>query len=112
MYPLQVIRKMNARASDRQAAEAAILAAFTLHYRLFRRFRVVEPDRASKQYDLALATYEENPGFQHRMREIAPGFRLMKPCTGDHVVPPHGCLVVKPISRYGRGDLAGMADGS
>ena len=63
---------MNSRAYERQGAEAAILAAFTLHYSLFRRLRVVEPDRASKPYDLALATYEENPGLRPRMREIAP----------------------------------------
>jgi hypothetical protein len=74
---------MNSRAYERQGAEAAILAAFTLHYSLFRRLRVVEPDRASKQYDLALATYEENPGLRHRMREIAPDFLLMRPRTED-----------------------------
>ena len=39
MYALPTIQKMNSRASERQAAEAAILAAFTLHYSLSRRFR-------------------------------------------------------------------------
>jgi hypothetical protein len=32
---------------------------------------------------LALATYEENPGLRHRMREIAPDFLLMRPRTED-----------------------------
>ena len=106
MYALQTIEKMNSRASERQATEAAILAAFTLHYSLSRKFRVVQPSRATKQYDLALATYEENPGLRHRMREIAPDFLLMRPPAGDHLVPRHGRLVVKPIGLYERLDLA------
>ena len=105
MYALQTIQKMNSKAIERQAAEAAILAAFTLHYCLSRRLRVVEPERATRQYDLALATYEENPGLRQRMREIAPGFLLMKPCTGDNLVPPPGRLVVKPIGLYERGAI-------
>lgn len=105
MYALQTIQMMNSRASERQAAEAAILAAFILHYCLSRQLRVVEPGRASKQYHLALATYEENPGLRHRMREIAPGFLLMKPCACDHLVPPPGRLVVKPISLFTPGAM-------
>jgi len=104
MYALQTIQKMNSRASERQAAEAAILAAFTLHYSLSRRFRVVAPDRASKQYDLALAAYDENPGLQHRMQEIAPDLLLIRPRAGDKSVPSTG-LVVKPISQYQPGSV-------
>lgn len=111
MYALQTIQKMNSKATERQAAEAAILAAFTFHYSLSRRLRVVEADRASKQCDLALATFDENPGLRERMREIAPDFLLMRPCAGDHLVPPPGRLVVKPIGLYERLDLARGEEG-
>ena len=61
--------------------------------------------QVTKQYDLALATYEENPGLRHRMREIAPDFLLMRPPAGDQLVPPPGRLVFRPIGLYTPGSM-------